>query len=223
MGKIVVVAPHPDDETLGCGGTLLRHIAEGDDVHWLIITHLHEDLGFSKDRVAEREKEIQQVADHYNLSSVVNLAFPTTRLDSIPMNDVVGGVGNVFHDIEPTTIYMPYRGDIHTDHAVVFDAVASCTKWFRYPSIRRVLAYETCSETDFTLDPDTNGFRPNVFVDITEHLDDKISIMQVYGSELGVHPFPRSESAIRALATLRGAAAGCEAAEAFMLLRERIA
>jgi len=223
VNKVVVVAPHPDDETLGCGGTILRHIAEGDAVHWLIVTHIAEDLGFSKERVTKREEEIRTIANRYGLSQTTNLAFPTTRLDRTPIGEVVQAIGSVFRDVEPQVVYVPYRGDIHTDHAVVFDAVASCTKWFRYPSIRRVLAYETPSETDFALDPDTNGFRPNVFVDVTEYLDDKISIMQVYDSELGTHPFPRSESSIRALATLRGAAAGCEAAEAFMLLRERVA
>lgn len=222
MSNVVVIAPHPDDETLGCGGAILRHVAQGDAVHWLIISHVAEGLGFSRERVTSREEEIRTIADRYGFSETTNLAFPTTRLDETPISEVVEAIGNVFRDVEPHTVYVPYRGDIHTDHAMVFDAVASCTKWFRYPSIQRVLVYETPSETDFTLNPDTNGFRPNVFMDITEHLDEKVSIMQIYDSEFGTHPFPRSESSIRALATLRGAAAGYEAAEAFMLLRERV-
>jgi LmbE family N-acetylglucosaminyl deacetylase len=103
---------------------------------------------------------------------------------------------------------------------VVFDAVASCTKWFRYPSINRILAYETLSETDFGLSTE-QAFRPNVFVDIESFLDRKLQAMEVYKSEMGEFPFPRSREAIRALAAVRGAASGFKAAEAFELLRER--
>jgi len=220
MSTVLVVAPHPDDETLGCGGTILRHVEQGDSVCWLIVTHISEDLGFSKERIEHRERGIEQVASKYGMKRTVNLEFPATRLDTQPMSTLVEAIGEVVHDVEPELMYLPYRNDIHTDHAVVFDAVASCTKWFRYPSVRRVLAYETLSETDFALDPGADAFRPQVFASITGHLEKKISIMKIYESEIGTHPFPRSPSSIRALATLRGAAAGTEAAEAFTLLRE---
>jgi LmbE family N-acetylglucosaminyl deacetylase len=221
-GTQIVVAPHPDDETLGCGGTMLRCKDEGGSIHWLIVTHVSTDLGYSKKRVEQREEEIRRVAEQYGVSGVTNLRFPTTRLDAEPLGDIVEAVGRVFQKIEPEVVYVPYRSDVHTDHAVVFDAVTSSTKWFRYPSVRRVLAYETLSETDFAIDPDTNGFRPNVFCNITGYVDEKVETMQIYDSEIGTHPFPRSEASIRALATLRGSASGFEAAEAFMLLRERI-
>ena len=110
---------------------------------------------------------------------------------------------------------------MHTDHRLVFDAVASCTKWFRYPSVKRVLAYETLSETDFGLGT-SQSFRPNVFVNIEPYLDDKIRAMDIYASEIGEFPFPRSHEAIQALAILRGAASGFKTAEAFELLRERL-
>jgi LmbE family N-acetylglucosaminyl deacetylase len=220
--RILVAAPHPDDETLGCGGTILRAAAGDDEVHWLIVTHISEALGFSKERVATREKEIRRVADRFEVSTVTNLEFPTTRLDAIPIGDLVDAIGDVFRRVEPTTVYVPYRNDIHTDHAVVFDAVCSCTKWFRYPSIQRVLAYETLSETDFGIDPDSDGFRPNVFVDITDFLEEKVEVMNIYASEMGAHPFPRSDESIRALATLRGSASGYPAAEGFVLLKQRI-
>jgi LmbE family N-acetylglucosaminyl deacetylase len=104
---------------------------------------------------------------------------------------------------------------------MVFDAAASCTKWFRYPSIKRVLAYETMSETDFGLGT-SQAFRPNVIINIEPYLTDKLRAMDIYTSELGEFPFPRSHKAIQALATLRGAASGFVAAEAFELLRERL-
>jgi len=122
--------------------------------------------------------------------------------------------------LEPDTIYLPYRGDVHSDHAEVFDAVAACTKPFRYPSVMRVRAYETLSETEFSINPNDGGFKPNLWVDISCYIDKKVEIMKVYKGELGDHPFPRSEQNIRALATYRGAAAGVSAAEAFMSVKE---
>jgi LmbE family N-acetylglucosaminyl deacetylase len=199
---------------------MLRHIDQGNNVYWLIVSHISVELGFSEEKVERREHEIQEVAATYGVENTINLGFPTTRLDAEPMTTLVDAVGEVFHEVEPEQVYIPYRNDIHTDHAVVFDAVASCTKSFRYPSVQRVLAYETLSETDFSLDPDSDTFRPQVFIDIKGYLERKISIMKLYKDEIGTHPFPRSPSSIRALATLRGAAAGTEAAEAFALLRE---
>ncbi|HHX94980.1 MAG TPA: PIG-L family deacetylase [Clostridia bacterium] len=218
--QIIVIAPHPDDETLGCGGTILRHIAEGDIVHWLIITGMQVEQGFSKEQVQRRDAEIKKVALKYGFSSVHDLRFPAARLESLSIGEIIKTIGKVFAMVTPEVIYIPYRGDIHSDHRITFDAVSACTKWFRYGSVKRVLAYETLSETDFGINPDDNGFRPNVFVDISKFLETKLEIMKIYSSEFGTFPFPRSEQAIRALAAYRGATAGCLAAEAFMLLKE---
>ena len=102
-------------------------------------------------------------------------------------------------EIEPEFIYLPYRNDVHSDHAAVFDAVLSCTKSFRYPYVKKVRAYETLSETEFSIDHTDNGFKPNCWVDITQTLDKKVEIMGLYKGEMGVHPFPRSEKNIQAL------------------------
>jgi LmbE family N-acetylglucosaminyl deacetylase len=218
--KTLVIAPHPDDETLGVGGTLLRRKSEGVKVAWLIVTGISIESGWSAEKVGERDGEIRQVGELFGFDEKFVLDFPTTRLDQVPMNDLVAGISQVFKSFEPEEIFVPHPSDVHTDHRVVFNAVASCTKWFRHPYIKRVLAYETLSETDFGLDTD-NGFCPNVFVDIEPFLDRKLQAMDIYKSELGVFPFPRSHEAIRALAAVRGVAAGFKAAEAFQLLRER--
>jgi LmbE family N-acetylglucosaminyl deacetylase len=219
MNATLVVAPHPDDETLGCGGTLLRYKAEGSRIGWLIVTEMTE-ADWSSEATARRAREIELVSRMFGFDEVFQLRLPTTRLDTIPMSDVIGRFADVFKRFEPRQVLVPHRSDIHTDHQIVFDAVAACTKWFRYPSVERVLAYETLSETDFALHG-TGKFSPNCFVNIAAHLDRKIEIAQVYESEMSRFPFPRSVDALRALATLRGAAAGFEAAEAFELLRER--
>jgi LmbE family N-acetylglucosaminyl deacetylase len=136
------------------------------------------------------------------------------------MNELINKISSVFKEVEPNEVFLPHPSDIHTDHRRVFDAVASCTKWFRYPSISRVLAYETLSETDFSLGTD-QAFRPNVFVDIENFLSEKLRAIDIYASEVSEFPFPRSHEAIQSLAKLRGAASGFKSAEAFELLRER--
>lgn len=218
--SILVVAPHPDDETLGCGGTLLRHIASGDKVFWLIVTDMRAEHGFMAEVVNQRQTEIQKVAAAYGFSNTYNLGLQPARLDTLPKGELVQAIGQVVRETSPTDVYLPFRGDVHTDHAAVFDAVASCAKWFRYPSIRRVLCYETLSETEFGLNPEGAKFMPNSFVDISSYIDRKIEIAQMYETEMGEFPFPRSAKAFRALAEVRGAACGCLAAESFMLLRE---
>ena len=218
--RTIVIAPHPDDEVLGVGGTLLRRKAEGAAVAWLIVTSISVQSGWTTEKVSQRTDEINRVKELFGFDAVFSLNFPAAQLDRIPISDLVAGISNVFKSFEPGEVFLPHPSDVHTDHRIVFDAATSCTKWFRYPSVNRVLAYETLSESDFGLGTN-QSFRPNVFVDIEPFLSEKLRAMDIYASELGAFPFPRSHEAIRALATLRGAASGFRAAEAFELLRER--
>lgn len=220
VAKTLVVAPHPDDEVLGVGGTLLRRKAEGVKVAWLIVTGISVEYGWSEERVKQRTEEIKRIEELFGFDEVFTLDFPSTQLDCMAISDLVAAVSRIFVAFKPEEVFVPHPSDIHTDHKVVFDAVASCTKWFRYPSVKRILSYETLSETDFCLGTGP-GFRPNVFVDIEPFLNGKLRAMDIYASELGAFPFPRSREAIQALAVLRGAASGFKAAEAFELLRER--
>ena len=221
MKKVLVVSPHADDETLGCGGTLLRHKSEGCDVHWIIVSGISEAEGYTKERIASRANEIQEVAKMYGFDSVHNLGFPAAKLDTIPMQILVERLRHLIKEIQPDILYLPYCGDVHTDHEVVFKACMSCIKWFRGFNISRILAYETLSETEFGLSPNFT-FRPNVYVNISRFLAEKLAIMKIYQSEIGSFPFPRSEQAITALAQIRGSASGFEAAEGFILLKETI-
>ena len=221
MKKIIlVVAPHPDDETLGCGGTLIKHIQEGHNVHWVIFTSMTAERGFSMERMNERQGEIDRVAKAYAFNGVHQLNFPTMELDTVPKSLLVSALGDIVKRINAEILYVPYRNDAHSDHAAVFDAAAACAKTFRYPSIRSVRAYETLSETEFGIRPDDSGFRPNLFFDISDQLERKLEIMSFFAGELGVFPFPRSEVTMRAQAHLRGSQVGVNAAEGFMLLKE---
>ena len=217
--SILVVAPHPDDETLGCGGALLRHRAEGDALHWVIVTAMTE-AGYSATRRERRAGELREVARLYDFSSTHELGYPTARLESVPRAELIAGMGAAFLAARPDVVYLPHPGDVHSDHRIAFEAAAACVKSFRDPAPRRVLTYETLSETDAAVDATAQPFRPTVFVDISAHLEGKLRALQCYEGEVGEFPFPRSVEAVRALARVRGAAAGCAAAEAFQLLKE---
>ncbi len=220
--KVLVVAPHPDDELLGCGGTLLRYASEGVTVGWLIVTGMKQSYGWAAEQVSERASEIKEVKSALGVEAenLYQLDFPPAELDSLPLSNVVNKISEVFLDFQPDEIFLPHPGDVHSDHRVCFDAIMACTKWFRHPSIKRILTYETLSETDANLDL-TKPFQPTVFVEISETLDRKWELLQLYKSEMHEFPFPRSEKTIKSLARLRGSQSGYEAAEAFCLLRER--
>ena len=220
MNKILVIAVHPDDETLGCGGTLLKHKANGDEIHWLIATDIKESEGYDISAIKQRNKEIKKVEDLYGFTSVNKLDLSTTKVDTYSMSVLVSKISSVIDRIKPDTIYLPFKGDVHSDHKYIFDAAYSCTKIFRHPFIKKIYMMETLSETEFSLSIKEDSFVPNVFVDISEFMDKKIKLMNIYESEIGKHPFPRSERNIRALATYRGATSGCDYAESFMLLKE---
>ena len=214
--KILVVSVHPDDETLGCGGTLLKHKHNGDEIYWLICTKIDED----SDYYAVRENEIKQVSDIYKFDGVFSLGLKTMRVDEYSMSDLIGKISKVINEVEPSIIYLPFKGDVHSDHRKIFEASYSCTKVFRYPFIKKIYMMETLSETEFAPGVKEDAFVPNSFVDISKYLDKKIEIIKIFKSEIGEHPFPRSERNLRALATLRGATCRCEYAESFMLLKE---
>ena len=220
MNKVLMIAVHPDDETLGCGGTLLKHKANGDKIHWVIATDIKESDGFTKESVERRDDEIKEVEKRYDFNSVHRLGLSTMRVDEYSMSELIGKISKVINEVQPNVIYLPFKGDVHSDHRHIFDAAYSCTKSFRYPFINTIYMVETLSETEFAPSTKEDSFIPNVFVDISKFMDKKLEIMKVFESEMGEHPFPRSERNLLALATLRGATAGCEYAESFMLLKE---
>lgn len=222
--KVIVIAPHPDDELLGCGGTLLRKRKGGDTIGWLLMTTITEADGWPAARIEARAMEIDRVRKGLGIDPdhLFTLGFPTTRLDQVPMAYLIERISAVFKTFQPEEVLLPHPGDVHSDHRMTFEAAMACCKWFRYPSVKRVLTYETPSETDFALDPRYAAFQPNVFVDIGAHIDQKLALLRAYASEMGQFPFPRSEEGVSALARVRGGQAGYVAAEGFCLLRERM-
>ncbi|MDE1220596.1 PIG-L family deacetylase [Vibrio aestuarianus] len=220
MKTALIVAPHADDETLGCGGTILKLIAHGYDVHWLIVTGMTKEAGYSEVQIKTRKDEIVRVTEAYGFSNTHELNLPPAMLETLSKGEVIGPICNLMNQVQPEMVFTVYRNDAHSDHEVVFDAVMSATKSFRYPFVKKVLAYETMSETDFGMKPEDGGFKPNVFFDISDYLSTKLDILEMFESEVDAFPFPRSRVALEALARVRGVQCNSKAAEAFVLIKE---
>ena len=219
MMKILVIAPHPDDEVLGCGGTLARHVSSGDEVYLCVVTKAYPP-DCSEDEIKERKREVLKANEILGIKKTYFLDFPTVKLDIVPQKELNDSIARVVNEVQPEAVYIPHRGDVNKDHRLVFDAVIVATRPKPGSSTRRVLSYETLSETEWTASFPENAFIPNVYVDISETLELKLKAMSEYKTELKEYPHPRSLEAMSALAKVRGAQAGVKAAEAFMLIRE---
>ncbi|MFA5093794.1 MAG: PIG-L deacetylase family protein [Candidatus Omnitrophota bacterium] len=218
--NVMVIAPHPDDETLGCGGTILKLKKQGKRVYWVIVTEMCSGDGFDSAKIRRRESEIKKISEFYGFNGVFRLGFPPAKLDKVQRKDIVVALAKAVKKAKPSLLFIPNGGDIHSDHRIVYDAVLSCAKTFRSPSIKKILACEILSETEASKASGKRAFTPDSFNDITGFVDKKIKAMSIYSGEMGKHPFPRSARSIRSLAVLRGAMSGCEYAEAFKIIRE---
>ena len=218
--KVMVVATHPDDETLGCGGTLLKHQSVGDSIYWVIATEMREEAGFEQCAIRRRDMEIEKIAQSYRFADVVRLGLTTTMVDRMPVRDVVETIAGAMGRVKPNIVYLPFAHDVHSDHRSILSAAYSAAKAFRSSCIKRLLMMETLSETDAAPALSSQIFVPNFFVDISAFIRAKCDMLRIYKSELGRPPFPRSIATVRSLASFRGASAGCRFAESFMSLKE---
>lgn len=215
--KVLVISPHPDDETLGAGGTILRFMDEGHKVSWLNITGIYNSEIFSEEMKKKRKSQIQQIKDYYQFSSSIDLMLPSAGLDTYDTCNAIDKISSVIKEIEPEMLILPDYNDAHSDHKKVFDWCYACSKIFRFPYIKKVLSMEIMSETDFGR-PE-NPFNPNYYVDITKYIENKLEACAIYDNEIGESPFPRSLEGIRALAVLRGIESGARYAEAFRIIK----
>lgn len=210
MDKILVVSVHPDDETLGLGGTILKFKEENKKVFWLNITS-----GNNNQR-----NYIPIIEKKYNFDETFNLDFPEISLSDESWLKLIPSISEVINKIKCDTIFLPNRSDLHTDHQISFSAIMACTKNFRTPFIKKILMYETLSETEFAPALPENVFIPNIFIDVSKYFEKKIEIMKAFETEIMENPYPRSPEVIRAFNKYRGSRIGVDYAESFMLLME---
>jgi LmbE family N-acetylglucosaminyl deacetylase len=219
VSSVLIVAPHPDDEVLGCGGVIGRHVASGDDVYVVIVSKGVADE-FSPDLVEQARQEATMANKVLGTKRVFLLDFPAPRLDAVPTSSLAAALKNVVVNVQATTVYLPHHGDIHGDHKAVYWAtlVATRPNGDFFPA--RLLCYETLSETEWGAPIPSDVFAPTVFVDVSQYLGVKLEAMKCYRSQLAPSPKARSLASIEALARVRGSTIGVTAAEAFSLIRE---
>lgn len=219
--KILVIAPHADDEVLGVGGTMARFAAEGAEVYVVIATQ-----GYPPDYPEEMSENVRQQGFAANRLIGVKetrfLTLPAANLDSVPYREINHQLVEAIHNIQPEVLYIPFNGDLHVDHQRIFLSALVAARPNRINAPTTIYAYETLSETNWNAPYLTPNFVPNVFVDISGYLEMKIQAMEIYASQLKPFPHERSEKTLRALATLRGSTVGRFAAEAFVMVREII-
>ena len=218
--RVLTVSAHPDDETLGAGGTLLKHRANGDDLFWIITTAAYEDA-WPKEHIAESAKQVEDVNKAYGFQDMFKLDLPSTKLDTLPKRDMVEKLMKIIDVVRPDRVYTVGDTDVHTDHYCTFEAMMLALKPFREAfDVKSIYAYEVASSTEAAFGFRPHTFVPNVYSEITEYLEQKLDLMDMFQNQLQGEFLPRSRNSLRALARYRGSAIGVEYAEAFRLIRE---
>ncbi len=217
--KILVIAPHPDDEVLGAGGTIAKYAALGDEVYVAVVTKGYEPL-FSAESVEKVRAECIEADRLLGVKKTIFMDFPAVMIETVPRYELNDAFIKLVQDIAPQEVYIPHRGDMQIDHKMIVDAVmvALRPKYAHVP--KRILAYETLSETGWDIPNVSNEFIPTSYCDITEMLEGKLKALEIYTTQLQLFPNARSREAAEALARYRGATVGVGAAEAFELIRE---
>jgi LmbE family N-acetylglucosaminyl deacetylase len=219
MGKTLVIAPHPDDEILGCGGTIARLVADGCPVTIAIVTKGMAPQ-FTDEFVQQIRTEAKAAHNLVGVDDTRYLDLPAAALDTVSATELNATLARLVQDVEPDTLFVPFIGDIHTDHQLTFLAAMVAARPRHVKAPRRIYAYETLSETNWYAPGITPAFIPNVFIDIADTLEKKLEAFQHFESQVRQFPDERSIEAIRALAVMRGASMYRRAAEAFMLVRQ---
>ena len=216
--RVMVVAPHPDDETLGVGGTIAKYSAQGADIFVLIVSGHLPPLYSRKDY----DKTVHEAQSAFKLLGVSQSEFleiPATMINSEPLHKVNGRISKIINDFKPHIVFCPYP-DRHIDHRLIFDSVMVATRPVGIGrDIEILAAYETLSETHWNAPHIEPNFTPNWVVDITEQIDNKLDALSCYKSQISDFPGPRSIEAVEALAKFRGTQAGFGYGEGFHVIR----
>lgn len=213
--KVLVIAPHPDDEVLGCGGTIKKHAKKGDEVYLCIITAAYTP-DWTEEFIEKRKEEIEESRKVLGISGTSFLNLPTVKLDTIPQKKINDLIAKKIDEVRPEILYIPFEGDINKDHQIIHNASMLAVRYRIGSFIKKVLCYEVLSETEWGSIP----FTPNSYINVSDTLDFKLKAMSCYGSELKEYPHGRSLEAVKALAQKRGIESGLKFAEAFKIIKE---
>lgn len=217
--KVLIIAPHPDDEILGCGGTIAKRVMEGHEAFVCVATKGCEPL-FPPEQVNRVREECKRADRFLGVKETVFLDFPAAMMEQVPRYKLNDALSNVMQKIKPDEVFIPHRGDMQLDHKMIVDAVMVALRPKYEHVVKRIYAYETLSETGWDIPNTVNEFIPTVYEEISDTLEKKLAAMNIFQSQLADFPAARSLGAIEALAKYRGATVNVMAAEAFTLIRE---
>jgi N-acetylglucosamine malate deacetylase 1 len=222
MKKILVVSAHPDDEVLGCGGTIARHVKEGSQVYLIILGEgitsrfSKREKGLGSSALKTLRTHISDASKLLGIKRTYTFDLPDNRFDSIDLLDIVKVIENVMNELKPDIIYTHHRNDLNIDHRIAFDATLTACRPIEGASVKEIYSYEVPSSTEWNY---PCVFQPNVYIDVSKTIKNKTAAMRAYKSEIRKWPHPRSEKAIIALSQKRGYEIGFDNAEAFELIR----
>lgn len=224
--SVLVVAAHPDDEVLGCGGTIAAHADNGDQVYVLIVAegatsrHQLRDRNKVIHELSSLERAAHEAGTILGVHGVELMDLPDNRLDSLDRLDLIKQIEKRVALHQPQVVYVHHAGDVNVDHRRLHEAVITACRPTPFQTVRRLLSFEVPSSTEWQPPGSAPFFQPNWFVDISAQWSRKRDALEAYASEMRPWPHARSLEALEHLARWRGAQVGCEAAEAFCLLRQ---
>lgn len=216
---VLVIAPHPDDEIIGVGGTIAKRTENGDEVYVCIVTKGCAPL-FDENFISKGREECQEADRLLGVKETIFLDFPAVALETVPRYKFNGRIREIVQQIYPDEVYIPHRGDMQLDHQLVADAAMVALRPKYENCVKRIYCYETLSETGWNIPNSVNEFVPTVYEDISSTIERKLAAMHMFQSQISAFPNARSIEAMKALASFRGATVTVNAAEAFSLIRE---
>ena len=224
--SILVLAAHPDDEVLGCGGTIV-HLAKSQSVHIAIFGEgVTSRYGQREHADPEELQQLRQTAENVGAflgaKSVRCFGLPDNRFDTVALLDIVKFIEGLIDELQPHTVFTQHGGDLNVDHMLLYRAALTATRPVKGQCVRRLYSYEVNSSSEWSFQRFSPVFRPTTYIDISDTLENKIAAMELYESEARAYPHPRSPKALRAVAQRHGTVIGCDAAEAFECIREHL-
>lgn len=217
--KVLVIAAHADDETLGCGGTIVRHTHNGDKVTVLIMTDgVSSRIGGVSKEIKNRVNSLHNAMKVLGVDDIRSLSFPDNQMDSIPLLSVTKEIEHIISEVKPTIVYTHYAHDLNIDHRITNNAVMTACRPQPNSSVMKLLTFEVLSSTEWN-SQSTPSFCPNYFIDISEYWLQKLKALECYESEMRAPPHSRSYQNLEALAKFRGSSVGLDKAESFVIER----
>lgn len=215
--KILIVAAHPDDEILGCGGTIIK-LKKRHEIEVIFLTDGVSSRGNNKNKILKRKKNCINLFSFMKLKKPVFLNFPDNQIDKVPLLKIVKKLENKIKLFKPDTIFTHFSNCLNIDHRKTYEAVITACRPLSGTSVKKILSFEILSSTEWG-NFKNKSFEPNYFIDISKEFKEKIKCLNYYSDELRKYPHSRSKKAVEALARFRGVSSGCKYAEAFYLNR----